>query len=66
MSSPNCYEKRVGFEMVATGVIKSKKSDSKTHEVASDLLCLVREPVLVTQNGFLRDHHMNFWTPNFQ
>ena len=45
-----------GFQKVAKGLSNAEKSGAQKHEIASDLLSLVEEPVLITQNLFLRAH----------
>ena len=54
LSSVKFHEKRTGFEKVAKGLMNSEKTASQKHKITSDLCSLLHEPVLVTQNFFLR------------
>ena len=66
MASEIFHDKMDGFHKVENGTANSQNSSSQKHKIASDLLSLIREPTLMTQNLFLRANHQNFWDHHFQ
>jgi len=66
LSSMKFHDKIDGFQKVSKGLMNSEKTASQKYKISVDLYSLLQEPVLITQNLFLRAYHMNFWQPHFQ
>ena len=55
-----------GFRRVAVGITNTEKTGCNRNKIASDLHSLMHEPVLITQNLFLKSYHAHFWLPHFE
>ena len=66
MASMQFTTKIDSFQCIAIRATNAEKTGFDCKKIVSDSCSLMHEPVLTTQNLFLKSYYMHFWLPHFE